>query len=321
MEFDFNTIGAWLDLTSQEFEILKSIYRIQIAGKRASPTEINVDYAQDNKRTIQKQNLHKILRKLVEGGFVARRAQGDYRVSLAGVRSNLEGEVEKKSLELSAFKQVVADVEGEFRRQLAPADRPRVEYLDGDVLYPHMARLLDKAGEFNIVASFPSIAYPPSLAAKLGRSEYSSVLASKSLAKTELSANFLTDLDVDYLFVHCFRVVDSPAGAFKLALTVLNNLEAILDSDSSVDVRYHPDPHGLDVAIPSEKDGEPKEFYLFTRDEHKEIAGAIYVRNPESSRNAQHAFRRNFDYAETKLEKHLTEAREKLKQKYGILEK
>lgn len=319
MEFDFNRVGGWLDLTSQEFEILKNIYRLDAAGGRASPKTINSAYAHENNKTIQKQNLHKILRKLVDSDFVARKGQGEYTVSLPGIQTALAGRRQKRADELSNFEQVTENIEEEFHKHLSPTDAPYVEYLASTTLYDHIAGILGDAVEFNIVANFPSIAYPPNLAAKLDRSEYSSVLAERCLSRGILQANFLTDLDVDHLFVHCFRVLDSPGKAFKLASNILNNIESMAESDSKVDVRYHPDPHGLDVAVPIAE--EPQQFYLFTRDEHQEISGGIYVKSRDSSRNALQSFRRSFDYAERDLTKHLETARNKLAHKYGILGK
>jgi hypothetical protein len=317
MNFDFNLVGVWLDLTSQEFEILKTIYRLELSGKRASPTEINTLYSQENKRTIQKQNLHHILRDLLEAGFVDRKSQGDYRANLPGIRKTLEAKKAAKEAELSGFKRIIENTEGEFKRQLAPSDAPHLEYISADKLYSHMAGNLNKAVEFSIVANFPSIAYPPNLAAKIGRSEYSSALAERCLSKGALKVNIITDLDVDSLFSHCLRAFESPDRAYKLAENVMNALENLMESTKTLDVRYHPDPHGLDVAIPVTD--EPREFYLFSRDEHQEIAGAIYIRGKESGRNAIHSFRRSFETADKDLSKHIQEAREKMRHKYGML--
>lgn len=318
-------LGGWLNLTDQQFQILVALHQLELRKEIPSPQNIVGEYKLISNKLIQKPNLFTILKSLSGKKLIKKTGQGEYAVNFDGVHNILVDEKEEKQKDLKQLELVVAETEDYFMRQLMPTEQPRVEYLDHDVLFKTLAESLASSTSFYIVGNFPSIAYTYPVYAGLGRDKYLETILAKTLKEKTLTVYFITDLDVDYVFNHAFMTLGDPAKAYHECRLMLKQLRNLVELSENIDVRFHEDPHGLDVAIPVKRKDEPTEFIIFTRDEHKNVMGGVHVKAVEPAKAAKHMFNRLFQYAEklrgAQAEKRIGEAEERLTIKYGVLEK
>ncbi|MFC2162714.1 hypothetical protein ACFLRF_03460 [Candidatus Altiarchaeota archaeon] len=316
-------LHKWLDLTSQQLDILKLIYKLQQSPGKTSPKEISREYKRIHGKTILKPNLFPILKDLQKRGLVSRIGQADYTTDINGIRRALDMKREALDRQQTEFEHARQYTEDYFRKLTWSLDRPVVEYLDHDDLYSKMAELLGESQTYYSVANFPMIAYTRKLNHGLAREEYTNAIWESCIKKEKLKVNYLTDLNIDYLFNHCFRVYGDPKLAYRECHTIINQLENQIMDAPNLNVRYMEDPHGLDTGIFGKGD-DTDEFILFVRDEHEDITGGIHIKSRDTTRSALQMFERGFEYAERldikQGKKIIQKTREILKYKYGILE-
>lgn len=320
-EFNFDNTARWLDTTDQQFQILKTIYRLEDVETKTMPKDITREYAKTNKKTILKPNLFNILKTLLQKKLIKKDLTRGYRVDYDGIRETLEKHKEKLGREEEELKKAQAKTEEYFRKNL-PKAYPLVEYYEQKELYPKMAESLKEAEKTHIVANFPVIAYTKELTYGLGREEYAEAMWQRCFKEKKLQVNYLTDLNLDALFNHAFRIHGDPKIAYQECQAMLSRLETQVKTNEKLDVRHSDNPHGLDVAIIEQK--EPIEVYIFIRDEHGEITGGTRIKSKQTAINALQQYNRAYEYAE-KLntpdgQKTIQNLKTQLKQKYSILE-
>jgi hypothetical protein len=314
----------WLELTQQQLEVLKVIYKLQQTPGKTTPKEISREYKRIHGKQILKPNLFTILKLLQKRGLLSKAGQADYKVDMEGIKKNLEDKRQTLEKQQTDFENACRHTEEYFQKLTWQLDRPIVEYLDHDELYQKMAEILQESETYYAVANFPMIAYTQKLNHGLAREPYTDALWNRCLKKEQLQVNYITDLNIDYLFNHAFRVYGDPKLAYRECHTVVNQLENQIQSSAKLDIRYLEDPHGLDTGIFQRKGREPDEFMLFVRDEHEDITGGVHVKSLDTARSALKMFNRGYEYAEKLAgkagENSIGKTREVLKQKYGILE-
>ncbi|MFH1788460.1 MAG: hypothetical protein ABH834_03675 [Candidatus Altiarchaeota archaeon] len=325
MDSEFQRIGEWLSLTEQQFDILTAIHKLRLGKETPSPKNIVLEYKKLSGKLIQKPNLFTIIKLLSDKNLVTKTGQGEYDVNLTGIQELLAKKKEDKQKELNQLSRIVDETENYFRKQLKPIEQPTVHYLAQHEVFGKLGERLANSTAYHIVENFPSIAYTYPVYSGLGRSQYQETLLEKTIKGKKLRLCVLTDLDVDYVFNHAFMTLGDPVKAYNECQLMLKQFRNMLELSGNIDVRFHEDPHGLDVAIPEGRLDEPVEFVIFTRDEHKNIMGGVHVKAGEPAKSAKHMFNRLFQYAE-KLEgsvadKRVKEAQERLTLKYGVLEK
>ncbi|MFH1403989.1 MAG: hypothetical protein ABIH11_06960 [Candidatus Altiarchaeota archaeon] len=316
-------LHKWLDLTQQQLDIVKIIYKIRQTPGKSTPNDIGKEYKRIHGKPILKPNLFTILKLLQKRGIVEKVGQADYSVDIDGLRDTLGKKRRYLEKQQTEFDKACQDTDEYFRKLTWQMDRPIVEYLDHDELYGKMAELLQDSEVFYSVANFPMISYTQKLNHGLAREPYTEALWNRCVKKEDLEVKYLTDLNVDYLFNHAFRVYGDPKLAYRECNTVINQLENQVESNKKLDVRYMEDPHGLDTGIFKRIGREPDEFMLFVRDEHEDITGGLHVKSLDTARNALKMFNRGFEYADRLSgeagKSIINRVREGLEQKYGIL--
>jgi len=317
---DFDSVGRWLDLTGQQFDVLKAIYSLQSKGSPTKPKAIFEEYSQVNKRYLQKSNLFGLLRELVARGYVSKTAGAKYVVEFAGIQSALVGKRDGLRRDLTAFERALSDAESFFREYVG-LGVPRVSYLPVGTLYSKMAESVPSSQTVYGFAKFPAIAYTNQVAGSLDRLPYAEALWEYCLRRKSARICYLTELDVDQLFNYCLQVFGEPAAAFKEASIVVDQLENMIGGNSNLDVRFLENPLGLYIMLPVAGDEVVDRVFLLTRDEHGSVIGGIHIQSRDISARFHDSYMRKFDHAE-KLKPGapiFDASRNLLKQKYGVL--
>ncbi|OYT55082.1 MAG: hypothetical protein B6U72_00330 [Candidatus Altiarchaeales archaeon ex4484_2] len=311
----------WLDLTPQQFSILLSVYFLQLSGSRTNPKSILERYVSDSGRRLQQSNLFTQLRVLVDRGFLVRGGDACYLLDFDALESFLSSRRLVLVGELEEFDRVSSQLRDFLRRVVLQEQRPRVFFMGYGEL---MDSLVDSASTASCILStslFPTVAYTPQLASGIGRGEYLRVLWDRAVEGSGLGLRYLTCLDVDFLFNHCFRYLGDPGRAFRESLVVIEELSNLLEAHDNLDVRFLSDLQGLDVFIP-ERGEAVRDFFLLSRDEHRDLTGAIFISSQDIAASMRTSFLQSFDYAErvrgSKGEEILEAARRRLEEKYNV---
>lgn len=318
----FDGFGGWTGLTGRESDILKIVYRLQAGGGDTSPESIVGEFKRVFRTPIRKPNLFHILKNLREKGYLVHEGYGSYRIDADGLNQALaerQQMLQEKEGELAGFRK---DLEGSLRRLSYGLTPPKVDYLEYHDFWKRMGEMSRETDKLSLVASFPQIAYTRTVYRTLGREKYMEPLYREATRKKGVRLEYLTDLDVDFLFNHCFRSLEDPRKAYRETVRILDTLENLVEKQPNIDVRHLPDPHGLDVAI-RHKEEEPIEFMLFIKDEHQDLMAGILIKNPAIAKNSHQMFTRGYEYATPLTSRQgreiLGETRENLEKKYGIL--
>ncbi|MFH1125618.1 MAG: hypothetical protein V1703_00700 [Candidatus Altiarchaeota archaeon] len=317
-EFNFDTIANWLNTTEQQFQIIKTIYRLESKREEATPKNIGKEYAKTYGKSIQKPNLFTLLRTLIEKELIQKDAGFTYRVNFNGIRQSLGKHREKLDKEGEEFQKAYGKTEEYFRRNISRQERPTVDYFEQKELYAEIMKSTSNSNVLNVMTNFPEISYTYNLASGADRLEYVEAIWRRCFKEKNLEVNYLTTLDLDYLFNQAFRSLGEPKLAFKECEIVLQQLENQVEAHKKLHIKTVEEQKGMDVCIPI-KD-KPEEFYLFIKDEHKEVLGGIKIKSPETASQAENMFKLGFNYAEEINSKLIQKAHKKLKQEYGILE-
>ncbi|MDD5111199.1 MAG: hypothetical protein PHG85_01480 [Candidatus Altiarchaeota archaeon] len=321
IESEFTNLGKWLSTTEQQFQVLSTIQVLENRETEIRPKAISKEYSKTYGKTIQKPNLFTILKALAEKNLIRKDNAGNYRVNYDGIRHTLARHREKIDNERTEFQKACENTEEYFKKHMLKAEHPMVGYYEHRALYAEMVKSLENASVLHVVANFPNIAYTYNIAAGIDRLEYVETLWKRCLKQKDLKIEYLTTLDIDYLFNQAFRVHGDPKLAYRECQAIINQLETQAKTNPKLDIRHSEEQPGLDIAIMEQKD--PQEAYLFIRDEHGEITGGIRIKSRQIAANAMQQYARVYEYAEKLTtpegQKKIQDLKIQLKQKYGLL--
>jgi hypothetical protein len=317
-EFNFDTIAQWLETTEQQFQIIKTIYRLEARETEITPKNIGIEYEKIHGKTIQKPNLFTILRTLGEKELIKKDSNSNYKINFDGIRQTLEKHQSKLEKEREEFQKAHTKTEEYFKRHIPRSEYPTVNYYEQKELYAEMLKSMKTASTLYIIADFPNIAYTYNLASGVDRLDYIETLWKRCFKEKNLEINYLTTLNTDYLFSQAFRTTQDPKIAFKECELVLQQLVSQAETYKKLKVRVVEEQSGMDVFLPI-KD-KPTEVYQFIKDEHKEILGGVRIRSSETAMQAENMFKQGFNQAEDINTKLMQKTLKKLKLEYGILE-
>ncbi|MBN2014275.1 MAG: hypothetical protein JW778_03755 [Candidatus Altiarchaeota archaeon] len=313
-------VGKWLDLTDQQFGILLSLYKLETIGEKTTPKNIEHEYLKTYGRAPQRSNLFGQIRQLLSRNMITKEGQGSYSVNFGVIYALLQDRKDAFIEELNEFNRVSEQIKEYFRKAAIQTTKPKVEYFNYDEFYNALAESIKTKERFYTTTKFPSIAYTYSLSAGIGTINYTNTVWERCFERRELQACYLTTLDVDFPFNHAFRVYGDPKRAYRECIIVIDQLWNQIQTHPNLDVRFLKELHGMDVFIPETH--EPKEFFLFTRDEHRNIIGGIKVMSPETAISAKQMFMRDFEYAERltgqKGEEIMENLKKELEERYSI---
>ena len=310
----------WLKLTPQQFDIVKIIYKLRNRGLQPTPKNIQKEYKIEYNKYLMKPNLFAILRILIQKNVISKKGTADYLLHENGIRQIIGEARLKLDAEYSELERTQKEVDQFFKELTYKRETPDINYLEDEDIYKRLGEIIDESTIFYVVSDFPQISYTPEMTHALGRQPYTEKLW-KKINKQDIHVEILTTLDVDILFNHAFRAYEDPKTAYAESATIINRLKTQVKKHKNLDIRYSPEPSGLDVAISETK--APKEFMIFTRDEHNDIQGGINIKSRKTSSNALKTFKKTYNYS-TPLNKKqgteiITQTQNKLKNKYGIL--
>ncbi len=321
MDLNNQKIAGWLGLTSQQFDILQCIHFLQLEDRVASPKNIQAEFKRRNKKHLQKPNLFNIIKILRQKKLIKKSGFGEYVIEFEGIKKALADHEGRLTDELDKFQTISKKTEEYFSSAAREFERPHVSYLEPHQFSERINKALQKASVYYSTTSFPNISFNPEVAYAIKRPEYVKILWERGIIKKKLKINYLTDMNVEYLFNYVSKAYNEPETAYKICLDSINQLNTHIDTHDNLEIMYQETPLYLDIHMPIIR--SPKEFYSHMRGLRSEILGVIYVRSRDSAEATKKLFQevsgRGTLLKEKTKDKIIKKTREKLKQHHKTI--
>jgi hypothetical protein len=285
-------VAEALNITEQQLEILACLYKLESMGRRVNPKSIMNEYRDIHGKPIQSSNFFSQTKQLQDKNLIRKVGAARYALNLEQIKRILAEKREQRLAELREFEKLTDDAGEYFKSMIRTAERPLVEYFEYEELFASLTKKVKTAKKIYLVNNFPTIAYTYKVANGIGRGEFLKALWDRAFEKEKLKLYCLTTLQVDYPFNHAFRVLGDPEKAYSECKIMVDQLQSQIESHENLKIRFHEDTPSLDVMIID--DGE---FYLFTRDEHRNIQGGIHIQSPGTTASTKAGFMKEFEYA------------------------
>jgi hypothetical protein len=276
-----------LGITEQQLNLLKAVYKLTTKNKIATPREIELTYAKDCGGEIQKSNLFRQLKILLDKKYLTREIEANYKLNFEGLKKTLDQRKQEYQQKLLNYEQLTNELE-EYFKKATTLDKPVVEYLDYTELWAKLIKSIKKSSRYYITAKFPGMVYTYQPYSSAGRGEYMQTLIQKCFEKKELDVTYLTPLDLDYPFTHSMNIFKDKEKTMTECEMIINQLESLSNLHDNFHVMYLENPYGLDVVIPEGRDLD--ESYIFIRDEKMNVTSGIYINSQETAKRSKETF-------------------------------
>lgn len=294
-EDQFLDLGKWLDITPQQSEILKTIYKLQTSAKETSPKNIIAAYGRDYGKHIQISNLFHIIHILAGKRLIKRGKKASYTLDLAGIQAVLDGREKEQAACLERFKEAKNDLKTYLHKISRKAETPEVAYLDGVQFFNKLADSVSTAKTHYMTGPFPKLFYPEFIQEKLTRYNYLRAIKKRCLSEGRLDVHIITDFNIDFLCQDVQRFSSSSKDALRLAFSILDQIQYYLENYDNLKIYYIEKLVGMDFVLPIQE--KPEDIYLYMRDETGDIVGGVYINSPTSAGRAYETFTQFCNYS------------------------
>ncbi|MBD3388973.1 MAG: hypothetical protein GF416_07800 [Candidatus Altiarchaeales archaeon] len=294
-EIDDIDAPSILGITDQQLNILKSVYKIVSKNKVATPREIELTYSHDFGGTIQKSNLFRQLKILLDKDFLSREGEANYQIAYDNIKKTLQKRQQQYHKKLQHYDQLTNQLEDYFKKTTTQPEKPIVEYLDYNEVFNRITRLLQTSKAYYTVSKFPNIAYSYTLAQSMGIDTYVDIERDRCLKEKELSIKYLSSLSIEYPYEQFMRKHDKHDLAIKECESIIDNLESMISLHENLKVMYSDFPYGMDILL---TEGEIlRDYFMFIRNERQMAIGGVYIRSIETAKRAKEEFMKNCSIA------------------------
>ena len=276
-----------LGITEQQLDILKTIYKINTKNKKATPQEIENTFYKDYNGKIQKSNLFRQLKILLDKKLINRDSEADYTINLKGIKTNLELRRKQFQQTLDNYSKLSNEIEEYFRRVSLDNTKPYVKYLEYTPFFEQVSNSIKDSKAYYSTGKFPNIFYPRPLLKGISRGSFGDKLFDKCFDEN-IEVRYLTNLDLDNPYNHALQVYGDAEKAYLETEYILNRLSEFVHRYDNLKIHYLKEPYGLDILIPEKSD--QTESYMFIRDDRMNILGGIYIKSKETTRRAKETF-------------------------------
>lgn len=281
---EIQNLTSWLDLTSQQADIISILQDLQEKGLPTSPISIEKEYLSKNKSFIQKSNLFAQLKILLEKNLILKQAGAMYQLNLEGIKSALLAKKNSISQELQEIDNVSSDMNYFLEKVVRPSS-VSITYISEPEIYSKLSFYLKNAVSFYLGCDLP----PYGLSLTSCRNSQEAVyLETLNLKLHEPNFSFfcLSPLKTE-TFLKKLSQKYTNKDLIKEEFNALRNrlLEKI--KYKNIDLRKTSAP--FDFALIEEKNGS-NYLFMFLKDSYGLINGGIFINSYETSKHVKQHF-------------------------------
>jgi len=289
---ELEDFSAWLNLTKQQFDIIKAVFTLQKEKIDCSPKNILKRYERETGSSIQKSNFFAQLKILLGRGLIEREDKARYSLSVDTIRSELKASKEMLLKEVDHFDNAIENVDTLLNEIIDEDKPPIVEFFSYDEMLGRAAQLMKHAEKVYVTGAFPRIYYhySRSLSETPGAKDYAETLWRECIEKEKLKVTYLARFDINYLrtlFEGYYKDAEIAEAEIKRALRETEY--TIKKSKNNLEV-FFIDSHGVDLIIPFSKGTE--EFFIMIRDYNQQLIGGIRIKSFKLMNKFREIFKR-----------------------------
>lgn len=283
MENESLNLKEWLNLTNQQYLILKAISMLQ-KNENSKPKDIEQKYSEVSGKAIQKTNLFGILKFLSDKHYIFKDEKMNYRLNLHILREHLEVQrelIKSKEEELTSY---MASSQG-LLSALDNRDDIVVTLIDKEEFYNKISTKLRFANEYYNISRFPSVFFTKKLSIGINRDKYIEVMEKECFTNKRLKLHYLTNLDISRVYKYALSIFKDKGTAKKETKLVIQRFKSLIKSNDNLFIYYSEDKPDWEFIIP--RINYPRELFLILRSKDREYSpGILHIISSDVSEKA-----------------------------------
>ena len=282
IEVSSSDISEALNITGQQYEIIRTINMLEEKRRAATPINIEQAYFERYAKAIATSNLFRQLAQLKKRGFIGKNTKSRYRVEYESIEASLMEDSKRLAKKKEHIERIAKNIRVFLGSGAHTDDEMGINYMGYEKLFKSMTMSMKKADRYYITAKYPGLAYTLGPYARIGRENYLEVLSRRCIDEKKMHVTYLTALDESYPKAHIKRLhadKKQREGELQLIRDSLKNIA----NHPSVSVYHSKNPYGVDIAIPCGP--ELEEVYFFIRDSDFEVTSGIRIINRQIAQN------------------------------------
>ncbi len=282
-------LKKWFDLTEQQTRIIKIISLLNNLNIDASPNKINEKYKELFGKKIDKPNLFRQLKILVNESLIHKNEKFAYILDFEGISRLLSRKEEQIKKEIQNFNEFKMNLMGRLK-SLAESETPRVKYLPTTKDYfDEVVRYLIDADVIYIVSPFANITFTSIVSESASRKEYNEILHKRCFFDKTLRVKYLTKLNLVIPYTHAYKKYKDKNASLRECKIIVDNLINMLKTHPLLSMHYLDNPFGFDFLLPV-KNNDPKHIFLYIRNKDNIITSGLYIKSSQIAKKAEEHF-------------------------------
>jgi len=278
-------ICKWLNVTPQQYQILKNIEFLNEARQSATPKNIEAKYRETIGKHIQNANLFGVLRTLQDLGYVTK-SGSEYSIAVESMLSHLKEKRSEYQKEMKILTKSIEDSK-ELVRLISDDSEMSISIIDKRRMYSRVTELVKDSSQFYNISEFPSILFTPALASKAQRANYCHAIINRCLEEG-LKVTYLTELKISRPFRHAMSLFGDTDRAVSECERVIENFCAAVREWENLSLYYTQDKPDWEIILPMRD--YPKHFFLVLRSK-EDLPGILHIESSDIAAKAYGIFK------------------------------
>jgi len=317
MEENINYLRKWLDITDQQFDILKAIHELEREKLVTNPTKIREVYEKHSRKIIQQCNLSGVLKRLTAENIIKKNNGAKYFVNFREIKSRLELKNKEFHKEKGILQDVIENTDKFICKELETND-VFMKAISIPELYRRLSKILVTAKEYYNISRFPGICLMHPISQAINRSEYGGLLLDRCLRKGDLKVSYITYFEVNRLLEFALEVYKKADIAFNESKLMINQLENQILNSKNLKIYYTKKRITWDIVMPIID--YPNEFFITLRDDQFRRVLGLQVISLESASKVKDIIQKHIEDSilldENNCKEILNRVRDNLKASY-----
>jgi len=225
----------WLDLTNQQFDILKSVYTLERKKGDTSPLNIQKEYFKRSGKRIERSNLFTIIKLLVGRDTIQKTERGRYSLNIEGIKKSVDVKDRQFKEQYNQLQKARQNLDSYLNDILEQPPKPVIRFLSNHELFNTLAERLKYASELCLSVRSPSLACSPTFYKALERGEYHRIITQRALIERDLKVKWLLDFNVNRQFDRVLKLFNSSEFAYMEVNNQIEGIEKIVNEYDNVE--------------------------------------------------------------------------------------
>ncbi|MFH0862033.1 MAG: hypothetical protein V1875_03290 [Candidatus Altiarchaeota archaeon] len=289
---DLDQLREWLELTNQQFDILKALYTLEQRREDTSPINIQKEYTKQCTKRIERSNLFTIMKLLMDKELIQKADRGKYQLSIDGIKKSVDEKDKIFRQQYSQFQKARENLDTFLSEVLGREQKPMIRFLSHKELFASLSENLKYATEYCVSVRAPALVSSRAFYTLLDRKEYHQTLEERALEKKELRFRCLSDFNFNIQYDRARALFNDDQAAYSEIIRQIGRLQTLVEEYDNLEFHILPYPIALKLFMPVVD--RPQKCYIYLPGFSSiSSQGAIYINSEEISRQAYEIFNKD----------------------------